>query len=83
LAFGIPKRDEGPLLLICYRFKGRAKGDRERVARFPQCQGRQMVDARRRRFLAEIPHTATGKIQKVLLRERFKNYALPSADPVS
>jgi fatty-acyl-CoA synthase len=34
-------------------------------------------------FVAEIPHTATGKIQKVLLRERFKNYALPSADPVS
>jgi len=30
-------------------------------------------------FVAEIPHTATGKIQKTTLREQFKNYALPSA----
>ncbi|HWM47385.1 MAG TPA: fatty-acid--CoA ligase [Xanthobacteraceae bacterium] len=27
----------------------------------------------------EIPHTATGKIQKTVLRERFKDYELPSA----
>ncbi len=27
----------------------------------------------------EIPHTATGKIQKTALRERFKDYELPSA----
>jgi fatty-acyl-CoA synthase len=30
-------------------------------------------------FVAEIPHTATGKIQKTVLREQFKNYVLPSA----
>jgi fatty-acyl-CoA synthase len=30
-------------------------------------------------FVAEIPHTATGKIQKTVLRERFKDYALPTA----
>jgi fatty-acyl-CoA synthase len=30
-------------------------------------------------FVDEIPHTATGKIQKVALRERFKDYALPTA----
>jgi fatty-acyl-CoA synthase len=30
-------------------------------------------------FVAEIPHTATGKIQKTVLRERFKDYALPPA----
>jgi 3-(methylthio)propionyl---CoA ligase len=29
-------------------------------------------------FVAEIPHTATGKIQKTALREQFKDYALPS-----
>jgi fatty-acyl-CoA synthase len=29
-------------------------------------------------FVDEIPHTATGKIQKATLRERFKNYALPN-----
>jgi len=28
-------------------------------------------------FVAEIPHTATGKIQKITLREQFKNYVLP------
>jgi fatty-acyl-CoA synthase len=30
-------------------------------------------------FLDEIPHTATGKIQKTALREQFKNYVLPTA----
>jgi fatty-acyl-CoA synthase len=28
--------------------------------------------------IEEIPHTATGKIQKTTLRERFKDYALPT-----
>jgi 3-(methylthio)propionyl---CoA ligase len=30
-------------------------------------------------FVAEIPHTATGKIQKIVLRAQFKDYVLPSA----
>jgi fatty-acyl-CoA synthase len=30
-------------------------------------------------FVDEIPHTATGKIQKTVLRERFKNFVLPGA----
>jgi fatty-acyl-CoA synthase len=30
-------------------------------------------------FVEEIPHTATGKIQKTALRERFKDYRLPTA----
>jgi fatty-acyl-CoA synthase len=30
-------------------------------------------------FVDEIPHTATGKIQKTALRDRFKNHALPTA----
>ena len=29
-------------------------------------------------FVDEIPHTATGKIQKMELRERFKEYRLPT-----
>jgi len=28
-------------------------------------------------FIDEIPHTATGKIQKMTLRERFRDYKLP------
>ena len=30
-------------------------------------------------FVDELPHTATGKLQKMKLREAFKNYRLPSA----
>jgi fatty-acyl-CoA synthase len=30
-------------------------------------------------FVSEIPHTATGKIQKITLREQFKDYELPTA----
>ncbi len=30
-------------------------------------------------FVKEIPHTATGKIQKLALREQFKDYKLPTA----
>ena len=29
-------------------------------------------------FVDEIPHTATGKIQKMALRDRFRDYSLPS-----
>jgi fatty-acyl-CoA synthase len=29
--------------------------------------------------IEEIPHTATGKIQKTTLRDRFRDYVLPSA----
>jgi fatty-acyl-CoA synthase len=30
-------------------------------------------------FVDEIPHTATGKIQKTTLREQFKDYRFPTA----
>jgi fatty-acyl-CoA synthase len=29
-------------------------------------------------FVDEIPHTATGKIQKTVLRRQFKDYRLPA-----
>ena len=29
-------------------------------------------------FVGEIPHTATGKIQKMTLREQFRDYQLPT-----
>ena len=31
-------------------------------------------------FVDEIPHTATGKIQKLVLRQQFKDYRLPTAE---
>jgi fatty-acyl-CoA synthase len=30
-------------------------------------------------FVDEIPHTATGKIQKTALRERFKDFVLSAS----
>jgi fatty-acyl-CoA synthase len=30
-------------------------------------------------FVGEIPHTATGKINKLKLRETFREYRLPTA----
>jgi fatty-acyl-CoA synthase len=30
-------------------------------------------------FVDEIPHTATGKIQKTALRERFKDFVLSTS----
>jgi fatty-acyl-CoA synthase len=30
-------------------------------------------------FVGEIPHTATGKINKLKLREAFRDYRLPTA----
>ena len=30
-------------------------------------------------FVDEIPHTATGKIQKTTLRELYKDFVLPAA----
>ena len=31
------------------------------------------------KVVEEIPHTATGKINKLRLRETFKDYKLPTA----
>jgi fatty-acyl-CoA synthase len=30
-------------------------------------------------FVEELPHTATGKLHKMKLRERFRDYRLPTA----
>ena len=30
-------------------------------------------------FVEELPHTATGKVQKATLRQQFKDYKLPTA----
>ncbi len=31
-------------------------------------------------FMDEMPHTATGKLHKLKLREAFKDYVLPSVE---
>jgi len=30
-------------------------------------------------FVEDLPHTATGKLSKLTLREKFKDYRLPTA----
>jgi acyl-CoA synthetase (AMP-forming)/AMP-acid ligase II len=72
-----PKWDERPLLVIVPK-PGRSptRDDllaflRGRVAKWWLPDDVVMVD--------EIPHTATGKIQKTVLREQFREYRLPEA----
>ncbi len=72
-----PKWDERPLLVIV------CKGDQAvtREAVLSHLKGRiakwWMPDDVA--FVDEIPHTATGKISKLELREQFKNYRFPTA----
>lgn len=70
-----PKWDERPLLIVVLK-KGETAGKTEilnlmrgKVANWWLPDDVAFVD--------EIPHTATGKIQKTALRERFKDYILP------
>jgi acyl-CoA synthetase (AMP-forming)/AMP-acid ligase II len=72
-----PKWDERPLLVIVR--KGDVPVSRETV--LAHLKGRiakwWMPDDVA--FVEEIPHTATGKISKLELRERFKDYRFPTA----
>jgi fatty-acyl-CoA synthase len=34
-------------------------------------------------FVAELPHTATGKLLKLKLREMFRDHVLPSSEAAS
>jgi fatty-acyl-CoA synthase len=73
-----PKWDERPLLVVVLKDGQTATKDelldfvRGKVARWwlPDDIA----------FVKEIPHTATGKIQKTVLRTQFKDYVLPTAD---
>jgi fatty-acyl-CoA synthase len=72
-----PKWDERPLLIVVPK-KDKKIGKAE------------MLDCLRGKiakwwlpddviFVNEIPHTATGKIKKMTLREQFRDYRLPTA----
>jgi 3-(methylthio)propionyl---CoA ligase len=72
-----PKWDERPLLVVVLKKDQSATRDellgfmKDKVAKWWLPDDVVFVD--------EIPHTATGKIQKIALRDRFKDYTLPSA----
>lgn len=72
-----PKWDERPLLIVV-RKPGRTV-TREALIDYMagRCAKWWLPDDVA--FVDEIPHTATGKIQKITLREQFKDYRLPTA----
>jgi fatty-acyl-CoA synthase len=77
-----PKWDERPLLIVVLK-KGQsaAKGDILDFMRGKTATWWMPDDIV---FVEEIPHTATGKIQKTALREQFRDYVLPTAaEPVA
>jgi fatty-acyl-CoA synthase len=72
-----PKWDERPLLVIV--LKKDQKASKDDILGFMQGKIAKWWMPDDVAFVDEIPHTATGKIQKTTLRERFKNYRLPTA----
>jgi fatty-acyl-CoA synthase len=78
-AIGImhPKWDERPLLVIVLK-KGET-ATREDILGFMQGKIAKWWMPDDVVFVDEIPHTATGKIQKMTLRKQFEGYRLPTA----
>jgi fatty-acyl-CoA synthase len=72
-----PKWDERPLLVIV--LKKDESASKEDILAFMQGKVAKWWMPDDVVFVDEIPHTATGKIQKITLRERFKDYVLPIA----
>jgi len=72
-----PKWDERPLLVIVPK-EGK-EIDRDAMLKFMDGKIAKWWMPDDVQFVREIPHTATGKINKLKLREEFKDYKLPSA----
>ncbi len=71
-----PKWDERPLLVVVLK-KGET-ATKEEILGFMQGKIAKWWMPDDVAFVDEIPHTATGKIQKITLRQQFKDYRLPS-----
>jgi len=76
IASAHPKWGERPLLVVVR--KPGATVDRESVLRFYDGRVAKWWIPDDVVFVEAIPHTATGKIQKLKLRELFKHHLLPS-----
>jgi len=72
-----PKWDERPLLIIVR--KPDAKVTKADVLKYLEGKIAKWWMPDDVQFVNEIPLTATGKIQKVALRQQFKDYKLPAA----
>jgi 3-(methylthio)propionyl---CoA ligase len=71
-----PKWDERPLLVIVK--KPNAALTREELLGFFEGKIAKWQIPDDVAFVTELPHTATGKIQKLKLREQFKDHRLPT-----
>ncbi|MFZ4532187.1 MAG: AMP-binding enzyme, partial [Alsobacter sp.] len=72
-----PKWDERPLLVVVA--KPGTTPTREAILAFMEGKIARWWMPDDVAFVAEIPHTATGKIQKMSLRDMFRDYRLPTA----
>jgi fatty-acyl-CoA synthase len=72
-----PKWDERPLLLVV--LKPGASATREEILAFYEGRIAKWQIPDDVVVIPEIPHTATGKVQKLKLREQFKDHRLPGA----
>jgi len=72
-----PKWDERPLLVIVPK-EGKSP-DRDAILKYMDGKIAKWWMPDDVQFVKEIPHTATGKINKLKLREEFKAYTLPTA----
>ena len=72
-----PKWDERPLLIVVPEKDQSATKDEILKFRARKIANWWMPDDVV--FVDEIPHTATGKIQKTTLRELYKDFVLPAA----
>lgn len=72
-----PKWDERPLLVVVK--KTGAEPSKEDLLSFMEGKIAKWWMPDDVAFVDEIPHTATGKIQKTTLREQFRDYRLPTA----
>jgi acyl-CoA synthetase (AMP-forming)/AMP-acid ligase II len=71
------KWDERPLLVVVK--KPNAEVTREELLSFFEGRIAKWQIPDDVAFVSEIPHTATGKIQKLKLREQFKDHRLPTS----
>src|SRR5262245_56509216 len=72
-----PKWDERPLLVVV--LKKDQSASRDDILQFMRGKIANWWMPDEVVFIDEIPHTATGKIQKTALRERFKDFVLPTS----
>jgi len=72
-----PKWDERPLLVVV--LKKDETATKEELLGFMQGKIAKWWMPDDVAFVTEIPHTATGKIQKTVLRKQFEGYKLPTA----